>query len=159
MSCLAASVSHPRLDRGGRAWLVATGVVSYAAARGYAAHAFTGPVLCPLRALTGLPCPGCGLTRALCVLSSGELTRALALNATALPLALFAFAAVGVAAAELVRGRAWQFYRPWLHAGRLWRLSAGGVLGYHAARMAYWAATGVLTRDWHASWLYRALTA
>ncbi len=30
-----------------------------------------GPVLCPVRALTGLPCPGCGLTRSWVYLTHG----------------------------------------------------------------------------------------
>jgi hypothetical protein len=37
-------------------------------------------VLCPFRALTGHPCPGCGMTRAFCALMHGELWRAVKLN-------------------------------------------------------------------------------
>jgi hypothetical protein len=36
---------------------------------------------CPLRAMTGLPCPGCGGLRALAELGSGHLTAALGSNA------------------------------------------------------------------------------
>jgi hypothetical protein len=36
--------------------------------------------LCAFHAGTGLPCPGCGLTRGLSALSQGDLTAALALN-------------------------------------------------------------------------------
>src|SRR5689334_20767214 len=38
-------------------------------------------VLCPFRALTHLPCPGCGMTRAFCALAHGEFWRAIKLNA------------------------------------------------------------------------------
>jgi Protein of unknown function (DUF2752) len=42
-----------------------------------------GVVLCPFRALTGLPCPGCGMTRAFCSIGHGELYRAFVYNALA----------------------------------------------------------------------------
>ena len=39
-----------------------------------------GPVVCPFRAVTGLPCPTCGLTRVAHSLMRGDLGRALAIN-------------------------------------------------------------------------------
>jgi hypothetical protein len=40
------------------------------------AWASAGPPLCPFRLLTGLPCPGCGLTRSLVSLLHGDLSAA-----------------------------------------------------------------------------------
>lgn len=39
-----------------------------------------GPVACPFRAVTGLPCPTCGLTRATHWLMRGDVARAFAVN-------------------------------------------------------------------------------
>ncbi|MEA3409417.1 MAG: DUF2752 domain-containing protein, partial [Candidatus Eisenbacteria bacterium] len=39
-----------------------------------------GPVVCPFRAVTGLPCPTCGLTRVAHSLMRGDVGRALAIN-------------------------------------------------------------------------------
>src|ERR1700753_3212695 len=33
----------------------------------------TGPVMCPFRLLTGIPCPGCGLTRSFCCFAHGDI--------------------------------------------------------------------------------------
>ena len=38
-------------------------------------------ILCPFRAVTGLLCPGCGMTRAFCALGHGEFRRAIHFNA------------------------------------------------------------------------------
>jgi hypothetical protein len=36
-----------------------------------------GPLLCPFRLLTGLPCPGCGMTRSVVALAHGDLQSSL----------------------------------------------------------------------------------
>jgi hypothetical protein len=40
-----------------------------------------GLVLCPFRAATGIPCPGCGLTRSFCAMGKGDVSRAFELHA------------------------------------------------------------------------------
>lgn len=44
---------------------------------------------CPFRALTGLPCPGCGMTRAFRALLKGRIGESLRLHAFLLPALLF----------------------------------------------------------------------
>lgn len=39
-----------------------------------------GPVICPVRLLTGYPCPGCGGTRSMGAISSGQFDQAWSLN-------------------------------------------------------------------------------
>ncbi len=39
-----------------------------------------GPVLCPWRLLTGIPCPGCGGIRAMSAISTGQIEQAWSLN-------------------------------------------------------------------------------
>lgn len=39
-----------------------------------------GPILCPIRLLTGFPCPGCGGTRAIGAICNGQFERAWELN-------------------------------------------------------------------------------
>ena len=39
-----------------------------------------GIILCPFRAVTGYPCPGCGMTRAFSAIAHGELWRAVVYN-------------------------------------------------------------------------------
>jgi len=45
-----------------------------------------GPIVCVSRLIWGVPCPGCGLTRAFCFMSHGEFDAAIRFNAIA-PLA------------------------------------------------------------------------
>ena len=52
-----------------------------------AAHA-AGIVICPLRRTTGVPCPGCGSTRAIMSLLHGEFAEAVSTNPLAVALAV-----------------------------------------------------------------------
>ena len=86
---------------------------------------------CPFHAWTGLPCPGCGTTRAVVALATGDLPAALALN----PLATIGLAGGFVAAALAL---------PWVEArGPVPVLRDGGWPGWVralalAALAAHW---------------------
>ncbi len=47
------------------------------------------PIFCPFKALTGIPCPGCGMTRAFLALAEADLITAFHSNPFSIP--LFAF--------------------------------------------------------------------
>ena len=97
-----------------------------------------GPVLCPFRLATGLPCPGCGLTRSWVHLMHGQVGEAMAANPfgiVALGLAIVLVAAVSTA---VVRRRALPAYAQ-LVGGRTGRrlllaVTAGWV-GFGVVRM------------------------
>ena len=61
-------------------------------------HIEDGPVICPFRALTGLPCPGCGLTRSWVYAAHGWWQESFASNAFGMVLvaAILALAVVVV---------------------------------------------------------------
>lgn len=75
---------------------VALGVTAVAAAQVAAVAAGVGGWPCPLKAAFGIPCPGCGLTRASVALLRGEFVKALGLHAFA-PVLLLGVAAFAVA--------------------------------------------------------------
>ena len=93
--------------------------------------------VCPLRRLIGLPCPGCGMTRAFAHLAKGEWSAAASDH-------LVAF----VLAAEL--GCAWLAWGAALARGRSLRLPVpfeGWMLAHLAVLVAFWlgrVSTGTL---------------
>ena len=87
------------------------------------ARADTGPVLCPVRRVTGRPCPGCGLSRSLVRLVHGHLRAAAAAHPLGPPLGvlLAAWAVTGRRSADTPLDPARWTPRPAV-------VAAGGVL-------------------------------
>jgi hypothetical protein len=113
--------------------------------------------ICPTAGLLGLPCPGCGLTRATLLLFQGEFAAALALHPLVFPLSPLYFGVLGYAGFDLIRGpnrRAWSaswfthrwasmFWAALLFATvAVWLLRFAGYFGGPAPVQSYhdWAA-------------------
>jgi len=93
--------------------------------------AAAGPDLCLFHRLTGLSCPGCGLTRATALLVRGRLVESLALHP-------------GAALIALETGAAWLLWGERLRSGR--RLASGW------AERAALATAGFLLLLWVIRW-------
>jgi len=90
---------------------------------------------CALATLFHVPCPGCGMTRAIALLAAGRLDASVRMNALAVPLLA---AGAALAAATLVA--AYRLGTPFeVHATRLGRAAIAGVAVAYAASVVLWA--------------------
>lgn len=86
--------------------------------------------ICPLFAMTGFACPGCGLTRAFHSLFHGDIVTALHFNAL-IPIwaVIFGFLFVSlILTATRGRGLPWRFIKPSMMLGMLFLMLTFGVL-------------------------------
>jgi hypothetical protein len=65
----------------------------------------SGPILCPFRLATGLPCPGCGLTRAWVFIAHGDFGAALRANPFGYVTMAAAIGLIALVCTAAVRGR------------------------------------------------------
>jgi hypothetical protein len=68
-------------------------------------QATDGPILCPFRRFSGLPCPGCGLTRSWVSFAHGDVSAAFDYHAFGPLLFVTVVVALGVKAFTLITGR------------------------------------------------------
>ncbi len=121
-------------------------------------------VLCPFRRLTGLPCPGCGMTRALNALAHGQWVRALSLHPLS-PIVAIGILAMGISALtgsllppQAQRSRwnmrdACALMTPWIL-----RLMLALALGTWVFRLIHLFASGEAPALVRQGWLSRALS-
>jgi uncharacterized protein DUF2752 len=84
--------------------LACTGAVALGALAGNGAAGVDGPVLCPFRLVTGLPCPFCGMTRSLLALGRGDVAASVALHPLGPLIAVLAVLGLWRLARARVRG-------------------------------------------------------
>jgi hypothetical protein len=117
-------VSHALAGRAPTGDLLAGGLAAAtlgAACLGAAAGAAgeDSPVLCPLRAATGIPCPFCGLTRSVGAAGAGDLDGSLRLSLLGLPAIVAAAVLLALLARARVAGRGLRWSRPALVLGAI----------------------------------------
>ncbi|HMF55800.1 MAG TPA: DUF2752 domain-containing protein [Pyrinomonadaceae bacterium] len=73
--------THARFSDNRRAWALLLGLSAiFIVSALWQPSDEPGLILCPFRALTGLRCPGCGMTHAFCAIAHGHLWRAIQYN-------------------------------------------------------------------------------
>ena len=87
-----------------------------------------GPVICPFRLLTGLPCPGCGLTRSWAYLMHGHWSDGVAANPFGILTLLSVVAVVVAVSVALVRRRAVPDLGRFTRSRLVWAVLAGWVV-------------------------------
>ncbi len=95
-----------------------------------------GLVLCPFRLLTHLPCPGCGMTRAMLALGHDDLRTALVAHPLS-PFLAVALVAWWVNNLLVASGRPRLLTLP-ASAGRLWWVALAAALALWLLRLAGW---------------------
>jgi len=98
----------------------------------------SGPSLCPFKLLTGLPCPGCGMTRSVVALLHGDAVTSAYYHPLGVPMVM-ALVVLAVLDARLW----WRSSEP----GKP-RLPASWLLERVMATPAPWVAIGALTLVW-----------
>jgi 4-hydroxy-3-methylbut-2-en-1-yl diphosphate synthase IspG/GcpE len=102
------------------------GAVGVAAALGW--------IRCPLAALYHIPCPGCGMTRAMVLLVTGHVAASLRMNALALPVALASAGLVVAAFGERPAGTA-----DGARSGSRFRAAIAAMTVAYGAAVVLWA--------------------
>ena len=98
----------------------------------YFPYSTTGPVFCPVNLVLGLPCPGCGITRAFCFASHGHFREAFDYHPL-WPLLLGYFIFLwGYQMIDIVRGRP-----PKLPTYRISAVAIVILLGFWIVRLAW----------------------
>jgi hypothetical protein len=87
------------------------------------------PLACPLRSLTGIPCPLCGMTRACVAAVHGHLGQSLAFNPAGV--LILVLAAVVLVRPSFVRNLRIPMWTLWAAAGALWLWNIGFNPTFH----------------------------
>ncbi len=138
-------LSRYRLSR--QAKLVRWGILGLSSAPIFGAHLYNQNhrisfLQCPIRHLTGIPCPTCGMTRAFMALARGNLNEAVTYHLfSPLLFAGFIIALVHVSCELGLGHKIPGFYNLWLQKNKL-KLFLLVYISYYILRLYYWNRTG-----------------
>ncbi|MEB3310710.1 MAG: DUF2752 domain-containing protein [Snowella sp.] len=118
----------------------------------YRSTSYSSPFFCPIRALTGIPCPGCGLTRSFIAICQGDWGAAFNHHFFG-PILFLGFFLISLhLLLELIIGKSIRLARPGdLNNPKFLIFSLFLVLGYHASRLVELHQSGELMLTFYAS--------
>jgi hypothetical protein len=106
-------------------------------------HVESSQSLCPFKLLTGLPCPGCGITKSIIFLYKGDIMRSLAYHIFGPLVILFCIVSIVVLMAELITKKE---YLHKLYYNKRLAYSMGFILvSYHITRLVIFVAHNSIT--------------
>lgn len=102
-------------------------------------HLETAQSLCPLKMLTGFPCPGCGITKSLVYFYEGDLWRSLTFHLFGPSLVLFSLVTIVVLTTELITKK--EYFNAYLYNKKMAYFLAAILVVYHIIRLVYFIKT------------------
>lgn len=102
-------------------------------------HLETAQSLCPLKMLTGFPCPGCGITKSLVYFYEGDLWRSLTFHLFGPFVMLFSLATIVVLTTELITKK--EYFNDYLYNKKTAYFVATILVVYHIIRLVYFIKT------------------
>jgi hypothetical protein len=102
-------------------------------------HLETAQSLCPLKMLTGFPCPGCGITKSLVYFYEGDLLRSLTFHLFGPFVILFSLATIVVLTTELITKK--EYFNAYLYNRKMAYFLAAILVVYHIIRLVYFFKT------------------
>jgi hypothetical protein len=108
----------------------------------YVPWASTGPVLCPFRFVTGLPCPGCGLTRSFCAMSSGQFLAAFGDHLFGPVVYLGIVVSLPLMIYQIITNRRIEWFHRLVYSRQLAKVMAVSLISYHFIRIVSLIYTG-----------------
>ncbi|MCI4444073.1 MAG: DUF2752 domain-containing protein [Lentimicrobium sp.] len=98
-------------------------------------HLETDQSLCPLKMLTGFPCPGCGITKSLVYFYEGDLQKSLYYHILGPLVIVFCLVTIVVLTTELITKK--EYFNKWLFNKKLAYGLAIFLATYHFIRIIY----------------------
>ena len=89
--------------------------------------------LCPMKLLTGFPCPGCGITKSLVFAYLGDVYKSVSYHIFGIPLILVCITSVIVLIMEIITGK--EYFQNILYSRSLAYFLAFILGGYHLIRL------------------------
>lgn len=98
-------------------------------------HLETAQSLCPLKMLTGFPCPGCGITKSLVYFYEGNIWKSLTFHIFGPFVILFSLMTIVVLSTELITKK--EYFNAYLYNKKIAYFLAFVLVIYHVIRLVY----------------------